>query len=215
MRFRFAHEALSYLINEYHIKEMHIPYYLCDVVRHTLYAQQCKPIFYHIDDSFLPADTFEQDKFVLYPNYFGICDTNVHKLELLYPKLIVDNAHAFYSKPCGFASFNSAYKFNEGDWSDLWFRGNAYNSPVFQNIAVRKKEFLRLDKIYRSTNLLKPDENSNPFCYPYLARSIEEADKLAAHLKNEGKVIYRYWHQLPSTYNEYKFYSRLVSIPLA
>ena len=53
-----------------------------------------------------------------------------------------------------------------------------------------------------------------PFCYPYLAPSVEIADKLVEKLTADGKTIYRYWNNLPKSYNEYKFYSRLVPIPL-
>ena len=56
--------------------------------------------------------------------------------------------------------------------------------------------------------------DSIPFCYPYLAKTIDEADKLAYELMNKGLQIYRYWRPLPKSYNEYKFYSRLVPIPL-
>ena len=65
-------------------------------------------------------------------------------------------------------------------------------------------------------NQLKIDiqQNTVPFCYPYLAPTIELADKLVEKLTKDGKTIYRYWNNLPKTYNEYKFYSRLVPIPL-
>ena len=87
MKFRFARDAFKYLLQTYKIKEIYMPYYLCDVMRHTAFEVKCKPIFYNIDDNFFPLKKFSKDKFILYPNYFGICDKNVEKLIKTYPKL--------------------------------------------------------------------------------------------------------------------------------
>ena len=109
--FDFARESLRYLIKTFGIKELYIPYYLCDVIRHTVFEEKCKPVFYHIDDNFMPSVEFDTSDFILYPDYFGICTENVKRLAKIYPKLIVDNAHSYFSEPSGFACFNSAYKF--------------------------------------------------------------------------------------------------------
>jgi hypothetical protein len=42
----------------------------------------------------------------------------------------------------------------------------------------------------------------------------ELANKYATNFIKEGKEIFRYWNCLPKTFNEYKFYKRLVPIPL-
>ena len=78
----------------------------------------------------------------------------------------------------------------------------------------RKLEFLRLHDNYKNINLLNIDLNSNPFCYPCLVDTIESAEKIVAKLKQEGKTIYRYWNLVPENFNEYKFYSRLVPMPI-
>ena len=44
--------------------------------------------------------------------------------------------------------------------------------------------------------------------------SIATEVKVVEKLKKEGKTVYRYWNPLPKNYNEYKFYSRLVPIPI-
>lgn len=214
LKFDLARNALKYLLIEYKIQEIYIPYYLCDVIRHTIFEEKVKPVFYHIDDNFFPVCDFPKDSYILYPDYFGICGKNVEVLSQIYPKLIVDNAHAFYSQPKGFASFNSARKFlpvKAGAY--LWFKDEKNNFPPdFE----RRKVFDNYHKLYSETNKLKIDMkgDSIPFCYPYLAKTIDEADKLAYELMNKGLQIYRYWRPLPKSYNEYKFYSRLVPIPL-
>ena len=213
-KFDYARNALRYLINEYKIQELHIPYYLCEVIRHSVFKEGCKTRFYHIDDNFMPAKEFSKEAYILYPNYFGICDNNVKELVNTYPNLIVDNAHAFYAQPSGFASFSSARKFIPTKKEAYLYFSDEKN--INMPDICRRKHFLQLHEIYKTTNLLNINltDEAIPFCYPYLASSILEADKLVKYLKKQDKTIYRYWEQLPKTYNEYKFYSRLIPIPI-
>ena len=228
--FERARNCLSFLVEYFDIKEMHIPYYLCDVVRHTLFEKGCKPLFYHINDDFMPECDFPYEDYILYPNYFGVCRSNAEVLSNKYPKLIVDNAHAFYEKPSGFGCFNSGQKFDNKEKSWLWISENKikfnegdiyctsddlpYNNPLkIEKIYHRFKEF---HSKYGCDNQLNIElENVlAPFCYPFLAKTIQKSDKLAEELCEQGLIIYRYWNPLPKNYNEYKFYSRLVPIPL-
>ena len=213
MKFYYARDALKYLILNFKIKEIFIPYYLCDVIRHSIFEVGCKPIFYHIDDNFMPTQDFPKESFILYPNYFGICDKNVDTLIKKYPKLIVDNAHAFYAKPKGFASFNSERKFRPvQNGAYLWIgEGEAFTPNDYKRLDT----FMHYHSLLND-NKLKIDIENNciPFCYPYLAPTREQADQLVEKLTQQGKTIYRYWNNLPKNYNEYKFYSRLVPIPL-
>ena len=234
---------------------MYIPYYLCGVVRRALIKEKCKPLFYHIDDNFMPVQNFPEDAFILYPNYFGICDKNIDALAEKYPHLIVDNAHSFYSEPKGFACFNSARKFLPVyNGSYLWIRdlkGKYAQENIFcpapkneeeiyknelkfeeaeieflhkdtvqiidnsDTLQTRKLKFSELHKKYSEINLLNIDGSvCSPFCYPCLLKSETEADKLAEKLKLTGIRIYRYWEKLPESFPEYKYFSRLVAIPL-
>ncbi len=216
-KFKNARDSLKFLVKEYGIKELHIPYYLCSVIRHSLFEVGCKPIFYHIDDNFYPLETFAANDFILYPNYFGICSNNIKKLAEIYPKLIVDNAHAYYAKPSGFASFNSKKKFfPKENISELYIK-NERHATIIDEIALKRRaEFLTLHETYKKTNLLdiQLEKDDIPFCYPCLLKTEADADKLVKHLKSEGKIIYRYWDVLPKSYPEHKFYSRLVPIPI-
>lgn len=221
-KFNHARECLKFIITEFNIKEINIPYYLCDVIRHSLYDIGCKAIFYHINDDFMPEKEFNIHSYILYPNYFGVFNKNVEKMAYKYPNLIVDNAHAYYNEPKGFACFNSGSKFGYSECAYLWIK-NCNKNKHSVNININNKlkiecrnKFLEYDKIYSKTNLLKIDISDNifPFCYPLLCSSEEEADNIVKNLTSEKKLtVYRYWNSLPKKFNEYKFFSRLVPIP--
>ena len=218
LEFDLARNALEHLIKIFNIDKIHIPYYLCDVVRHTLCRKGCKPIFYHVDDSFFPAEKFSQCDFILYPNYFGICYQNVKILAEKYPCLIVDNAHSYYDFPQGFACFNAGHKFGFKK-SVLWFKDKSSNKfihPSQENFQRYNNGFIKFHERYGKQNLLKI-ENVDGICsfvYPLLVNTENEANSIVKELKKEGKTIYRYWNPLPKSFNEYKFYSRLIPIPI-
>ena len=225
LKFDYARNSLKYLIKKFGIKELCLPYYLCDVIRHAVVEEDCKPLFYHIDDNFYPAENFPKESYILYPNYFGICNNNVNLLEKIYPNLIVDNAHAFYLPPQGFACFNSERKFCDVEnGSYLWIKNTETKEEFYAENTIRPQKmllqkinnFIKLKKEYENANQLTIDMNSvtSPFCYPYLAKTDEEADELAEKLTEQGLTIYRYWNNLPKNYNEYKFYRRLIPIPI-
>ena len=217
LTFNLGRDALREIIKIYKIKEMRIPYYLCDVVRHTLVEENCKPLFYHIDDNFYPETEFSKNDYILYPNYWGVNGNNVKKLINLYPKLIVDNAHSYFDEPNGFASFNAGHKFGfKNSYAFIKDEiGNITTEPEnLKLIEIRKNEFKKLHNKYKNINLLKLESDCIPFCYPLLVDTEEHADKIVKELKAEGKIIYRYWNCLPKNFNEYKFYSRLIPIPL-
>ena len=111
IKLNLARNCLRYLIKAYGIKEIFIPFYSCNTIWAAARKENCNIKFYHIGQDFLPLEEFPKNSFVLYINYFGLCDENCKTLEQTYPNLIIDNTHAFYSKPYGLASFNSLRKF--------------------------------------------------------------------------------------------------------
>ena len=209
-----ARNSFKEVIKFYGLKQIHLPYYLCDVIRHSAFEVNCKPIFYHIGNNFLPEKDFKKDDFILYPNYFGICDNNVETLCKMYPNIIIDNAHSYFSAPSGRACFNSKRKFLDVDsGSDLWIEETTDNRKLNTDLLKKRADnFSKIHNILKPTNLLKIDKNLSPFCYPYLAKDEKSADNIVKKL--DGVEIFRYWNALPKSYNEYKFYSRLVPIPI-
>lgn len=106
-----ARNCLKYILKVFDIKDIYIPYYLCNAIRNTAVKENCSVHFYHISSEFKPTKNFKEDAFILYPNYFGICSNIVKELDKQYKNLIIDNAHAFLARPYGLASFNSIRKF--------------------------------------------------------------------------------------------------------
>lgn len=146
-----ARNCLRYIIKVLNIKEIYIPYYLCSAVRLAVSKENCKINFYHIDKEFKPLINFNENDFILYPNYFGISKNVVDKLSSKYKNLIVDNAHSFYSEPKGIACFNSLRKFFP---------------------KIRDGAFLYIDSKYLELELKK-----DKFTYLYETLSYEEICK--------------------------------------
>ncbi len=262
LKLNTARNCLRLLIRTYKIKELYMPYYICPALRNAVFKEDCKIKYYHIDKDFRPQKLSNKNVFIMYPNYFGICENIVDELASEYKNLIVDNAHSFYSLPKGLASFNSLRKFfpilKSGAF--LYSRENVLNNLPFDDylyefIPLNYEEFCknenRLDyedikhispaasEKYSFINLEEEQKNrmlnfyfyhsklkkSNclnlnnkniiaPFCYPYLAKSQYEADKLVKKLKSQDINIFRYWNNLPDSYEEKIFYTNLVAIPL-
>lgn len=85
------------------------------------------------------------------------------------------------------------------------------------DISADKEERTEKIKYFKtmldSENMLNIDiiPESLPFCYPFLAKDIKTADELTKSLPNE---TYRYWNNLPDSYEEKIFYTRLVAVSL-
>lgn len=133
-----ARYALQYVIKAYGITEIYIPYYTCPVVWQTLQREKCKIKFYHIDKNFMPVCNFNENDYVLYTNYFGICAKNVKSLADKYKNLIVDNAQAFYMPKYGIASFNSIRKFFGIPDGSLLYSDKTLNDDLEQDTSYKR-----------------------------------------------------------------------------
>lgn len=111
IKLNLARNCIKYIIKAYGIKEIFIPYYTCNTVWQAIREENCNIKFYHIDENFMPTIDFEQNSYILYTNYFGLCFENCQKLTKEYKNVIIDNAHGFYTPHLGLASFNSLRKF--------------------------------------------------------------------------------------------------------
>lgn len=111
VKLNLGRNCIRYLIKLYGIKKLWVPYYCCESVWRAVRQENCRLKFYHIGNDFLPTENFQKDDFILYINYFGLCEDNCRYLAQKYKNLIVDNTQGFYSDSYGLASFNSLRKF--------------------------------------------------------------------------------------------------------
>lgn len=145
-----ARNCIRYLIRAYNIKQLYVPYYICPSVKKLLKKEFIQIKYYHINDKFMPVQSFKWDDFILYPNYFGICTNNVRQLTKKYPNLIVDNSHAFFAKPMGLASFSSLRKFfqmNYGVMDGAYLHTNKY---IPQNFKIADDYEIKYDIDYET-----------------------------------------------------------------
>jgi len=157
LKMNLARNCLRYIIKAYNIKTLYTPYYICPSVIASIRKENCYIKFYHIGKNFYPQKDFNKNDFILYPNYFGICAKQVFELSKRYKNLIADNAHNFYMKDCGLASFSSLRKFfNLKDGAFLYisktidtkFDKDAYFYEKFDYLTYEEMKLneIRLDK---------------------------------------------------------------------
>ncbi len=106
-----ARNCLRIFLRTAGIKELWVPYELCSVVFRAAKAEGVNLKFYHIDENFMPSKPFPRNAFILYPNYFGICDEIACELAAKYPNFIYDATQSFFAEPLGIATVYSARKF--------------------------------------------------------------------------------------------------------
>ena len=147
-----ARNCLRYIIKAYNIRQIYLPYYTCPVVWQAVKKEGCKIGFYHIDSGFMPICDFEENDYIVYTNYFGICARNVKQLANKYKNLIIDNAQAFYMNNSGLASFNSIRKFFGNSDGALLFCDKKIDIDLVQDDSE-----IRLSELLRRKNLAKHD----------------------------------------------------------
>lgn len=104
--------ALRYIIREFKIQELLVPYYTCQVVWEAIKQENIVPIFYHVNQNLeIDLPSLPRDKFILVNNYFGIKGKYIKQLANEHTNLIVDDAQSFYAPKVGLAHFKSPRKF--------------------------------------------------------------------------------------------------------
>lgn len=84
-------------------KRVHLPWYLCDSMNEPLRQCSVETQRYAIDEEFRIAEppALRPGDWLLYVNYFGLCDSVVDELLARYPanQVVVDNSQAFFAAP--------------------------------------------------------------------------------------------------------------------
>lgn len=161
-----ARNCLRYLIRVVGIKKIQIPAYTCPVIWESLLDESCEIVYYNINDEMLPVNELDKGEYVLYNNYFGLCSLQVKYMKEKYPKLIIDNAQAFFSDVETRYSFNSARKF--------------FGVPDGGYLFLDKNYNLELQKDYsydRIKHLVRRIDEGASKAYKYYQDNEENLDK--------------------------------------
>lgn len=106
-QYKSARSAFYAYLKEKKIKEIYVPHYICDSMLLPLEILNINVKWYFLDESFYPIINDYNNGYILYVNYFGLCESQVKNLRNKYPsdKVIIDNSQALYSEPKkGFAA---------------------------------------------------------------------------------------------------------------
>ena len=114
--FNTGRNALEYiLLSIGSVDRLWLPYYTCDVILEPIMRLGLEYSRYRINESLEINEniTLGKNDYLLVTNYFGIKDSYIQDLSLIYgDHLIVDNSQAFFSKPiAGIKTFYSPRKF--------------------------------------------------------------------------------------------------------
>lgn len=196
--------CLRFITRIYNIKQIKIPFYICPVVWQSLQEEGVKIKFYHIGRNFMPLEKFCQDEYVLYPNYFGICDKQCEILSAQYKNLIIDNAQALFAKPQGLCGFYSPRKFlNVNDGGILYISKGI-------NFALYKDNFvIDADRNQSIKNYDEYLQNELSIDNQPIKKMSEKTYKTLVNtdLKNEQekrKEIFKQIHNIVGKYNLFK-----------
>ena len=102
MRFNSFKAALCFLLNKVKCKKIWIPYYYCPTTINAIENCNIDVEFYHIDEDFLPRTIGDEtDCAIMLVDYFGVNQIAVREMlnKIKKAKVIIDNAHAFFSAP--------------------------------------------------------------------------------------------------------------------
>ena len=115
LKLNTARNCFEYILLARKYTKVYIPYYTCEVMLQPLHKYHIAYEFYHINESLEPIEVIQlqNDEAFLYTNYFGLKQSCVEHLAVIYKsQLIVDNAQAFYAPRIkGIDTFYSPRKF--------------------------------------------------------------------------------------------------------
>lgn len=95
-------------------QRVYLPHYSCNSLLEPFIQENINVVFYEVNEKLFPIDlpSLKEREYLIYINYFGICDEHIRNLESIYgEQLIVDDTQAFFKgKRQKLWSFTSARK---------------------------------------------------------------------------------------------------------
>lgn len=72
--------SLRYIIQVCNIRKLIVPAYICHELIESIELEDCLIAFFNINEKLLPNECFQSNEFILYSNYFGLCERTVIEL---------------------------------------------------------------------------------------------------------------------------------------
>ena len=149
-----ARNCLEYILRAKKYKKIYIPYLNSEVIWEPIKKLGIEYEFYSVDFRIDPIFNKElvKDEVFLYSDIYGIKCETVKKLTTRFGKqLIVDNTHAFFSKP---------YEGIDTIYSPRKFFGLPDGAYLYTDVLL-SEEFDKDDAIPHMTHLMKRIESGN------------------------------------------------------
>ena len=162
-RFQSARAAFLALLRAGRPKRVWMPRYICDSMLAPLEQEGITYLWYELDDQLLVDENceIENGDWLLYVNYFGICDINVATLLKRFSpdQLVLDYSQAFFSTPAENALATV--------YSPRKFFGVPDGGLLMSQISISAPEIQDTSSIDRTPHLLKRLGESPEAGYPF------------------------------------------------
>lgn len=163
LRLNCGRAAFYCAAKELQVSKIYMPYFNCLYSVDPILKTGTKVEYYYLDQDFTPKGIEpKKDEAVLWINYYGNADENqIKKVIKSYPKLIIDNCHAFFSEPIkGVYNCYSARKFFGVADGAYLIKNNLGTFDLEESESAEATLFL-LKTIERGTNAVYSENLEN------------------------------------------------------
>lgn len=203
--------CLRYIIRQRKIKNIYLPYFLCESLSDICTLEKINIFYYHVNERLLPIDVGKivADSYLYFVNYFGLLRKAIPEIIDKYKNVIIDNTHDFFNNN----SFDVDIIYNYRKYfgvpdgacivsSDLKKNPNYANGKSLNKIIemisrdeegefFHYKTFLDADKYFKNEDLVYMSNFTNNYI-----KGIDYNKVLNKRLNN-----YRYLKKLLINYN--------------
>lgn len=151
--FQSARSAFLALLRAGKPNKVWMPKYICNSMIAPLEAAGIECLWYDLDDRFVISSNISvgEDEWVLYVNYFGVCDRNVDELLQRIPpdRIVLDYSQSFFSPPRKevLATIYSPRKFFGVPDGGILFSRVAVNVPETQDRGSIERAYYLMQRL--------------------------------------------------------------------
>lgn len=174
--------CLAYLIRAKKIKQIALPYFLCDSVKNLCKREQIEVSYYHTNWHFQPQDVFlKEDEWLYLVNFYGqLNNETIQEYVRTYKRVIVDQAQAYFQEPLsGVDTLYTCRKFFGVPDGGFVYSDTEWNIELPEDESYRRMTFL-LGRYERSANEFYADYSANNRMFS--AEPVKRMSKLTKNL---------------------------------